>query len=40
MWKLLNLPKKTFPIAGFVLGYPAENVLQKPRLPLISLRNK
>ncbi|MBC2855222.1 MAG: NADPH-dependent oxidoreductase [Cetobacterium sp.] len=32
--KLLNLPKKTFPLVGLALGYPADNSRKKPRLPL------
>ncbi len=32
--KLLNLPNLVFPISGMTLGYPAEEPLVKPRLPL------
>lgn len=32
--KLLNLPNLVFPICGMTLGYPAEEPLIKPRLPL------
>ncbi len=34
-----DLPKKTFPIVGMALGYPAEGVLPKvtPRLPLSGI---
>lgn len=32
--ELLELPKKTFPLAGLALGYPADHSMKKPRLPL------
>jgi len=31
---LLNLPPLTIPIMGMCLGYPAQDIEQKPRLPL------
>src|SRR5690625_3132845 len=31
--ELLHLPELTVPIMGMCLGYPAQNVWQKPRLP-------
>ncbi|TSB45827.1 oxygen-insensitive NADPH nitroreductase [Alkalicoccobacillus porphyridii] len=31
--KLLNLPLHTFPVMGMCLGYPDQDVDQKPRLP-------
>lgn len=32
--KALNLPKRTFPILGLLVGHPAKKPLLKPRLPL------
>jgi FMN reductase [NAD(P)H] len=37
--KLLNLPKYTFPLAGLVIGYPADTSRQKPRLPIETFRH-
>lgn len=34
--RILELPEYTFPLAGLVLGYPANNSALKPRLPLES----
>ncbi|WP_211210108.1 NADPH-dependent oxidoreductase [Propionispira raffinosivorans] len=34
MIRLLNLPERTFPVAGLVVGYPENNSAQKPRFPL------
>lgn len=31
--KLLNLPEHTFPVMGLAVGYPNQDVDQKPRLP-------
>jgi FMN reductase [NAD(P)H] len=36
MIDLLELPLNTFPVAGVVLGYVAEEAPQKPRMPLES----
>ena len=37
--KLLNLPKYTFPMVGLVIGYPADNSHQKPRVPFESYKH-
>lgn len=34
MCELLNIPKYVFPIFGMSLGYPAQEVEKKPRLPI------
>lgn len=34
MIRLLNLPERTFPVAGLVIGYPENNSAKKPRFPL------
>jgi len=36
MIKLLNLPLYTFPVAGLVMGFPADTSHLKPRLPLVT----
>lgn len=38
--KLLGLPKYTFPMVGLVVGYPADESHQKPRVPFDSFRHK
>jgi FMN reductase [NAD(P)H] len=40
MIDLLRLPANTFPVAGVVLGYVAEEAPQKPRLPIESFRHE
>ena len=40
MIDLLGLPRNTFPVAGVVLGYVAEEATQKPRLPIESFRHE
>jgi FMN reductase [NAD(P)H] len=40
MIDLLGLPFNTFPVAGVVLGYVAEEAPQKPRLPIDSFRHE
>ncbi len=35
--KLLQLPKKVYPVFGMCLGYPAQDPQRKPRLPLTSV---
>ena len=40
MIDLLGLPPNTFPVAGVVLGYVAEEAPQKPRLPIESFRHE
>ncbi|BCZ45687.1 NADPH-dependent oxidoreductase [Clostridium gelidum] len=37
--KLLGLPKYTFPMVGLVVGYPADQSHQKPRVPFDSFRH-
>lgn len=37
MIELLDLPPYTYPLAGLVIGYPADLSAQKPRLPYDSL---
>jgi len=37
--ELLNLPEKTFPIAGLVIGHPDDRSHKKPRLPLNTFRH-
>jgi len=37
---LLNLPERTFPVAGLVIGYPENNSAQKPRFPLQVFAHK
>lgn len=32
--KLLQLPEYVFPVVGLCIGYPAEELLKKPRLPV------
>jgi FMN reductase [NAD(P)H] len=39
MIDLLGLPPNTFPVDGVVLGYAAEESLQKPRMPIESFRH-
>jgi FMN reductase [NAD(P)H] len=39
MIDLLGLPPNTFPVDGVVLGYVAEESLQKPRMPIESYRH-
>lgn len=34
MIRLLDLPERTFPVVGLVVGYPADQSAQKPRFPL------
>ncbi|MDT8715680.1 NADPH-dependent oxidoreductase [Clostridium sp. 19966] len=38
--RLLELPEYTFPLAGLVIGYPADNSALKPRLPLESFAHE
>lgn len=38
--KLLGLPEYTYPIAGLVVGYPADNSKKKPRLPFETFKHK
>jgi FMN reductase [NAD(P)H] len=40
MIDLLGLPRNTFPVAGVVLGYVAEETPQKPRMPIESFRHE
>jgi FMN reductase [NAD(P)H] len=40
MIDLLGLPRNTFPVAGVVLGYVAEEAPQKPRMPIESFRHE
>jgi FMN reductase [NAD(P)H] len=40
MIDLLGLPRNTFPVAGVVLGYIAEEAPQKPRMPIESFRHE
>lgn len=40
MIRLLNLPERTFPIAGLVVGYPAGSSAKKPRFPLQIFAHK
>jgi FMN reductase [NAD(P)H] len=40
MIDLLGLPPNTFPVAGVVLGYVAEEAPQKPRMPIESFRHE
>ncbi len=40
MIDLLGLPRYTFPVAGVVLGYVAEETTQKPRMPIESFRHE
>jgi FMN reductase [NAD(P)H] len=40
MIDLLELPLNTFPVAGVVLGYVAEEAQQKPRMPIESFRHE
>lgn len=40
MIKLLNLPQYTYPVAGLVMGYPADTSHQKPRLPMETFAHK
>lgn len=40
MIDLLGLPPNTFPVAGVVLGYIAEEAPQKPRMPIESFRHE
>jgi FMN reductase [NAD(P)H] len=40
MIDLLGLPSNTFPVAGVVLGYVAEEAQQKPRMPIESFRHE
>jgi len=40
MIRLLNLPERTFPVAGLVVGYPADCSARKPRLPLNIFAHK
>ena len=40
MIDLLELPLNTFPVAGVVLGYIAEEAPQKPRMPIESFRHE
>ncbi|OME34325.1 NADPH-dependent oxidoreductase [Paenibacillus odorifer] len=35
--ELLKLPEYVFPVVGLCVGYPAEEVSQKPRLPLEAI---
>ena len=37
--ELLGLPKYTFPMVGLVVGYPADQSHQKPRVPFDSFRH-
>ncbi|WP_068677785.1 NADPH-dependent oxidoreductase [Oceanobacillus sp. Castelsardo] len=37
--ELLDLPKYVFPIAGLVVGHPANHSAQKPRLPLEAVHH-
>lgn len=39
MIDLLNLPEKTFPVAGLTIGYPENNSHKKPRLPMDTYRH-
>lgn len=32
--ELLNLPKYVFPVAGLVIGYPKDESVKKPRMPI------
>lgn len=38
--KLLDLPEYTYPVAGLVVGYPADNSKKKPRLPFETFKHK
>ncbi|MFB4475710.1 NADPH-dependent oxidoreductase [Oceanobacillus caeni] len=38
--ELLELPQYVFPIAGLVVGHPANQPTQKPRLPLEAVHHK
>jgi FMN reductase [NAD(P)H] len=40
MIDLLELPPNTFPVAGVVLGYVAEESPQRPRMPIGSFRHE
>jgi len=40
MIDLLGLPLNTFPVAGVVLGYVAEEAPRKPRMPIESFRHE
>ena len=40
MIDLLRLPPNTFPVDGVVLGYVAEESLQKPRMAIESFRHE
>ena len=40
MIDLLGLPPNTFPVAGAVFGYGAEEAPQKPRMPIESFRHE
>ncbi|MBP2632277.1 MAG: NADPH-dependent oxidoreductase [Firmicutes bacterium] len=40
MIRLLNLPERTFPVAGLVVGYPADSSAKKPRFPLQVFAHK
>lgn len=37
--ELLELPEKTYPLAGLAVGYPADSSHKKPRLPLSTFRH-
>jgi len=37
--ELLNLPEKTFPVAGLVIGHPENRSHKKPRLPFNTFRH-
>jgi len=40
MIRFLNLPERTFPVAGLVVGYPASSSSKKPRFPLQVFAHK